>query len=364
MQIILLIVVIVVLIVVHELGHFVMAKLTGMRVDEFGIGYPPRALLLGKVGETEYTLNWIPFGGFVRIYGEDAGAAGLGLRAFSSKNNLQKALVLVAGITMNLVLAYALITASLVLGTPRALDASDVARAHDTALVVVGVLPGSPAATAGLLPGDAITSAVTAAGAWQAVDPKSFTDFVRAGGGTPIKLSLKRSGGEASVTATPLEGAIADDAARYALGIQVATVGIVPLSIGAALGEGARITGEATRLTAVGLVNFLYRMLTFSADLSGVSGPVGIAGVVGSAATQGLGSLLSIMAIISINLALINLIPIPALDGGRLLFVIIEGVTRRAIPPRGAQAFNGIGFAFLVLLMVVVTAHDIFKLVG
>src|SRR6185369_3824099 len=114
--------------------------------------------------------------------------------------------------------------------------------------------------------------------------------------------------------------------------------------------------------TAEGLLHFFYGVFTFSANLSQVSGPIGIAGAVGGASMQGLGYLFSIMAVISINLALINLLPVPALDGGRLLFVIIESVIRRPISPRVAQTINAVGFVFLLLLMVVVSAHDIFKL--
>jgi len=175
---------------------------------------------------------------------------------------------------------------------------------------------------------------------------------------------VKRDGHSVSINATPEAGVAASDPSRYALGVEVATIGVVPLGFGAAIVEGASLTWGATKLTAIGLWHFLYGVFTLSADLSQVAGPIGIAGVVGSASSQGLGDLLSIMAIISINLAIINLIPVPALDGGRLLFVIIESVIRRPIKPRIAQTVNAIGFAFLVLLMVVVTAHDIFKLVG
>ena len=123
MSIVIFIVVIVALIVVHEFGHFVVAKLAGMRVDEFGLGYPPRALTIAKVGETEYTLNWLPFGGFVKIYGEEIDAKEMDARAFNKKNRFLQALVLVAGIAMNLIFAYVLITSALITGTPRALTA-------------------------------------------------------------------------------------------------------------------------------------------------------------------------------------------------------------------------------------------------
>jgi regulator of sigma E protease len=360
-SILIFVVVIVALIVVHEFGHFVAAKLSGMRVDEFGLGYPPRALLLGKYGETEYTLNWIPFGGFVKIFGEDGGE---GSRAFATRPRILQAIVLIAGVAMNMVLAYTLITGALVSGTPRGLSDAELSTARNVELAVANVLPDSPAARSGILPGDSIISANDSVGEWRATDTKSFSEFVAASGGMEITLEVKHEGRLASLTATPAAGIVTYDPSRYALGVEVATIGVVPLSLGAAIVEGATLTWDTTVLTAYGLGHFFYGVFTLSADMSQVSGPIGIAGAVGSASAHGIGDLLSIVAVISINLALINLIPVPALDGGRLLFVLVESVIRRPIKPSFAQAVNAIGFVGLILLMVVVTAHDIFKLVG
>ncbi|HVB19708.1 MAG TPA: M50 family metallopeptidase [Candidatus Paceibacterota bacterium] len=362
MSILIFIVVIVVLIIVHEFGHFAAAKISGMRVDEFGLGYPPRALIITKRGETLYTINWLPFGGFVKIFGEDGEAAGP--RAFSRRPRIAQALVLLAGIAMNLLFAYVLITGALIAGTPRALSGTEVATAHNTQLAVASILPDTPAAAAGLLAGDVIVSAKDPTGQWRAADPESFSAFVAQSDGSAILLELERNGQIQTIKATPAEGVVANDPFRYALGVEVATIGVAPLSFGAAITEGASLTLSATMLTAVGLWHFFYGVFTLSANLSQVAGPVGIASVVGSASAQGIGDLLSIMALISINLALINLIPIPALDGGRLLFVIIESVIRRPIKPSVAHTINSIGFVFLVLLMVVVTAHDILKIIG
>ena len=367
MEILIFIVVIVALIVVHEFGHFVVAKWSGMRVDEFGLGYPPRAMIIGKIGETEYTLNWLPFGGFVKIFGEDPSFDKLGMpNSFSSKTRLAQALVLVAGVAMNLFFAYVLITGALVMGTPRALSENEVATAKNVELAVANVLPGSPAAQAGLLPGDVILSAEDGHNMLPETTPSAFTKFVSEGGSNKtITLSVRHSDGkETTLFARPIEGLIASDPSRPAIGVEVANIGVVPLSLGSAIVEGARLTWSATILTAVGLWHFFYGVFTLSADLSQVAGPVGIAGVVGTASMQGFGYLFSIMAIISINLALINLIPVPALDGGRLLFVIIESVIRRPIKASVAHAVNAVGFVFLILLMLVVTAHDIFRIVG
>ena len=366
MTILIFVAVIVALIVVHELGHFLAAKAVGMRVDEFGLGYPPRAWTIGKWGGTEYTLNWLPFGGFVKIYGEDG--EGSGVRAFAARPRVAQAFVLVAGITMNLLFAYVLITAALVSGTPRALAPDEIAGARNVSLAIASVLPGSPAARAGLAAGDSILDAKISSpsmiGEWRATDPKSFSDFVARSEGNPITLDVSHDGKAAALVATPATGAVISDPSRYALGVEVATVGVVPLGLGAALTEGASLTWGSIVLTAQGLAHFFYGVFTLSADWSQVSGPVGIAGAVGSASAQGFGDLLSLMAIVSINLALINLVPVPALDGGRLLFVLIEGALRRPLKPSVMRALNSISFAFLVLLMVVVTAHDIFRIVG
>jgi len=364
MSIVIFIVVIVALIVVHEFGHFVAAKLSGMRVDEFGLGYPPRAFTFAKKGETAYTLNWLPFGGFVKIYGENGEEGGISdPRSFSARPRILQAIVLVAGVTMNLLFAYVLITGALLLGTPRALSPEEIVSAHTVELAVASVLPSSPAEQAGLLPGDSIVSAHSAMSEWKDVDPKSFSTFIANSGGNSVVLTVKRNGEEQSLIAQPRTGLAITDQSRYALGVEVATIGTVSLSFIEALREGVALTWSATTMTVVGLLDFFYGIFTLSADLSQVAGPIGIAGVVGSASLQGVSYLLSIMAIISINLAIINLIPIPALDGGRLLFVIIESVIRRPIKASVTQAINGIGFLLLILLMLVVSVHDIFKIV-
>lgn len=365
MTILIFILVLVALIVVHEFGHYVAAKLSGMRVDEFGLGYPPKAYGK-KIGETEYTLNWLPFGGFVKIFGEDPeeGRAPAP-RSFTSKPRILQALVLVAGIAMNLAFAYLLITATLAMGTTRALTSEEALRASDAALAVASVLPESPASRAGLVPGDIIVSAESASGIYTGALPEEFTALVAKNeAGIPVTLEVKKDGVMREVTLTPESNVIAANPEKLALGVGLATVGTVAMPWWQAPIDGAIITWELTKETAIALVKFFGSIFTFTADLAQVSGPVGIAGAVGDASDNGLASLLTITALISINLALINLLPIPALDGGRLLFVIIEAIIRKPISPAFANAVNGIGFLALILLMLVVTASDIFKIVG
>lgn len=365
MSILIFILVLVALIVVHEFGHFVVAKLSGMRVDEFGIGYPPK-IWGKKFGGTEYTLNWLPFGGFVKIFGEDPepGAA-RDPKAFSSKPRILQAAVLVAGIAMNLFFAYLLITATLFLGTTRALTSEEAKSAPDAMLAVASVLPDSPAARAGLVQGDIILSVESVEGSYTGAEPERFTALVNENqAGIPVSLSVKHGAETKEIEVTPATNVIPGSPDRLALGVGLATIGTVSVSLFEAPLEGAILTWELTKQTAVALVHFFGGLFTFTADLSQVAGPVGIAGAVGDASSNGLASLLSITALISINLALINVLPVPALDGGRLLFVIIEAITRKPIKPSFANAFNTAGFALLILLMLVVTASDIFRIVS
>lgn len=363
MSILIFILVLVALIVVHELGHFIAAKLSGMRVDEFGLGYPPKAWGK-KIGETEYTLNWLPFGGFVKIYGEDPEPGMPALpRSFTSKPRVLQAAVLIAGIAMNLLFAYLLIALTLGLGTTRALTDEEAALAPDAVLAVASVLKDSPAEEAGLVPGDLIIAGASEDGSFEGADSSSFTAFVDEA--ETLTLTVRDlSGAERAVEVAPREGIIPAEPTRAALGVGLSAVGTVAVPLWEAPIEGAVITWELTKQTAIALVAFFGSIFTLSADLAQVSGPVGIAGAVGNASESGLASLLTITALISINLALINLLPIPALDGGRLLFVAIEAVIRRPIPPTFANAVNGIGFLALIALMLVVTASDIFKIVG
>ena len=369
-EILIFLVVIIVLVLVHELGHLIVAKVSGMRVDEFGFGFPPRALTLGKMGETEITLNWIPLGGFVRIYGED-GVTGEGVtdtaRAFSSRPRILQALVLLAGVAMNVLLAYVLIVGSLVVGNQQELEYGHEGTATHIHMAFAQVRPGSPADKAGLKSGDIVTNSVIREGAlgigYNGTNPVGLMTLIGTDANlSPMIFSVERNSKPLTITVVPQKNIIAGSPNQPAIGVSIVEIGIVKTPLLQSFTDGFTVLGNMTTSIAGGLYDLLKGIVTFKADLSQVAGPVGIVGIVGQATATGFGELLSLTALVSINLAIINLIPIPALDGGRLLFVIIEAIIRRPLNAKIAERVNMVGFGLLLLLMFVVTAHDIFRL--
>lgn len=364
MSILIFIVILVVLILAHEFGHFIAAKRTGVRVDEFGIGFPPR-LYGRKVGETEYTLNAIPFGGFVKIFGEDpASVAADSLdsgRSMAAKPRLVQASIIAAGVAFNVILAWLLLSLGFGIGMPTSAESIPAgARFKNPELTITAVLPDSPAAQAGLKPGDRIRSLT--AGEKRIVDPtaEEVQEFVAAHAGTPVDISFRRGDEFKDIDITPAAGVVAD---RPAVGIALDLIGTATLPPHRALWEGAKTTADLTALTAVGIAQFFKTLFIGAASFDEVLGPVGIVktGIVGSAIEFGFVHVLMLASIISINLAIINLIPFPALDGGRLLFLLIEGIKRSPINPKIITAANGAGFVLLLILMVLITYHDIIR---
>ncbi len=361
MSILIFIVMLVVLIVGHEYGHLIVAKLSGMKVPEFGIGFPPR--LFGKrIGETEYTVNALPFGGFVKIVGEDDADLD-DPRAFHKRPKILQAATLFAGPFSNILMGLVLSTAAFMIGVPAATgDPAYTPYIHGASVVVAEVIPGSPAEHAGLKEGDRIVS-VSAAGKTTAVAmPDDVTSAVN-GISTPVTLAVERAGKDLSFTMTPATNVVPDDPSRLAIGIGPLTVGTLSYPIGKAFVAGVQDTYDQTKTILGGLFSLVGQAFQWKADLSGLAGPVGIVSLVGTAAGFGFGSLLSFAALISVNLGIVNLLPFPALDGGRLAFLAYEAVTRRRIPAKVADGLNIGGFAILIILMIAITAHDIWRLV-
>ena len=348
------------LIIVHELGHFIVAKICRVRVDEFGVGYPPRAFTFGKIGETEYTLNWIPFGGFVRLFG-DEGEDRHGRGSLVDAARWKQALILVAGVAMNAIAGWALFTGALHAGIPRVVEAAEPDQS--VRLLVADVVAGSPAASAGIAPGDEILAMRDAKGVeLVALTPEAVSDFVRARGGTAIVVSFLHAGATTTASIIPAHAVIPDAAGRPAFGVALALVSDESLPWGQAAKEALTSTGNAFRTVAGSLWTMLKDTLRGAPDLSEVVGPLGLVQVVGAASQNGLGNILALAGFISINLAIINLIPIPALDGGRLVLLGIEAVRRRNAPRLAVQILNVFGILLIALLMITVTYNDIVRL--
>lgn len=353
------------LILVHEFGHFIVAKKFGVRVDEFGLGFPPK--LFGKMYKgTLYSLNAIPFGGFVKIFGEDPHTEIVSEEdkstSFYYKPKWIQASVLVAGVTFNILFAWLLISLGFMIGLPSPVEHSGLGEVKDIRLVITEVLPSTPAEKAGLKSGDTIVSVssghIKLFG--DGLTPENVGHTIGESSTRNIELGYSR--GNTGITTVSIEPEINTSSGKKMIGIAMDEIGILKLPLHLALIEGARTTYLLTENTVIGTGQFLYGILVFQSDFSQVAGPVGIAGIVGDATSLGFVYLLSLVAVISINLAIINLLPIPALDGGRLLFVLIEVIRRRPISPTFVRTASIISFGFLILLTVLITGHDIFRL--
>ncbi len=363
MGILLFFLILAILVLSHEFGHFIVAKWSGVRVDEFGLGFPPR--LFGvKKGETLYSINAVPFGGFVKIFGEDACKEPLTdeekKRSLSFQSKKVQAAVIVAGVFFNFLLAWALISGGLVLGLPTPVG-EELAGAvfEDTRLIITSVKEASPAAAARLKAGDNIINLKSGEKILENPTDDKARTFIAESGGNPITFTYLRNGVSMQTILSAKEGVVPD---KLAIGVSMEMVGIMSLPFFQAIWHGLRQTVELSVYTTISILAFIKALFVGQAGLSSVSGPVGIVGLVGDASSLGFVYLLSLTAIISINLAVLNLVPFPALDGGRLLFVFIEYLKGSPIKPSVANAMNAIGFGLLLFLMFLVTYNDILKL--
>ncbi|HCB35430.1 MAG: RIP metalloprotease RseP [Candidatus Taylorbacteria bacterium RIFCSPHIGHO2_02_49_25] len=392
MTIILFLIILGLLVFVHEFGHFISAKWAGIRVDEFAIGFPPR--VFGKrVGETEYNINLIPFGGYVKIFGEDGdeNADSRGFKArinadsaaasplpkgvpysdtarvvlkdhacrFTSKSRFVQGIVLASGVLGNIVFAWLLLSLNFVSGVPSATEGRYAAHVQNPELMIVSVVPGSPAETAGLRSGDAVIAIEEDGKRFEGVDAAEAGNFIGASKDA-IVIFYERNEETGNISVLPKEGIVEG---KRAVGVSLETVGEVRFGLFRAFFEGGLMTVDLVREVTVGLVGFLKQAVLGRANLDAVTGPLGIASLVGEARVLGMTYLLSFTAFISVNLAVINLLPVPALDGGRLLFLFIEAIIRRPIPSKFTRAMNSAGFVLLIFFMLFITYRDIVRLV-
>lgn len=340
------------LVFVHELGHFVMAKRMGMKVEEFGFGFPPRLWGI-KRGETIYSINWIPLGGFVKIKGESGDQAD-DSDSFASKKAWQRFVVLIAGVVMNLVLAAVLFSIGYMIGLPSVIDdtLSSSARVLDQEITIVQVLEGSPAAEGGVMAGDTML----ALDGQHVIDDEQARAYFADRGEQGVEVLVEGENGEQrsiSLTSSYLE-----EVETTGVGMAFVSTGLVSYPFFQSIGHGVATTYQFTVeiLKAFGgIIRDLVVTQEVGVDLSG---PVGIAVMTGQVAAMGIVYLLQFTAVLSINLAIINVLPFPALDGGRILFLFIEKIRGRAVNEKIEIAAHNLGFIFLMVLIVLVTYKD------
>jgi regulator of sigma E protease len=363
MSIIIFLVILLVLVVSHEFGHFIVAKKCGMRVDEFSFGFPPKLFGIKK-GETSYNFNALPFGGYVKIFGENPNEESISgsdsKRSFVNKPRRIQAIVLLAGVAMNFLVAWMLLSVGFMSGLPTSSGATPAGSVlANQFLTVISVVSSSPAEKAGFKIGDKIILLKSGSDMTETPSAESVQYFIKRHNGENIKISLIRAKELKQLDVIP---EINKASNTPMIGISMDVIGTLKLPIHKAVWEGLKLSSDLFIGTIKGFYTLIHDGLTGHGDLSAISGPVGIVGVVGDAAKFGFIYLLSFTALISINLAVINLIPFPALDGGRLLFLLIEKIKGSRIKPEVANLANMIGFGILMLLMAVITYHDIIKL--
>jgi regulator of sigma E protease len=341
------------IVVIHEFGHFAAARSCGVLVEEFAIGMGP-VLLKKKVGETLYSLRAVPIGGFCKMLGEDA--ASEDARSFSGKPARQKALILVAGAAMNFVLAFVIfLVGALAQGF--------------TVPQVRSLVEGSPAEEAGLLPGDRITR-------MNGVAIRIYEDFMfemSSANGSPIELEFKRGGEKLQTAVVPY---LDPESQSYKVGFMVAAKngifakpieGIEKAGIAETIGQSFHMIGFFVRATVIGLV----RLVGGKLNIGEMSGPIGIVTVIGDTykATESVSlgdrilTMLQLCGFLSANLGVFNLLPLPALDGGRLVFVLFEAIRRKPVPADKEGIVHLVGFVLLLIFAAFIAVSDIQKII-
>lgn len=348
------------LIIIHELGHFIVAKRFGVRVDEFGIGLPPR-LFGKKFGETLYSINLIPFGAFVRVYGEEGGVEGA--HSFSDKPIWQRALILLAGVIAFWIVGIILLSIVFNMGIAVPLADNDVAFSTEHTVTVLQVASDSPADQAGIMVKDIIVEFYSPEKDIRSPIYKvsEIQEMTEKHIGENVFLTIKR-GGETFDTEIFLRESPPEDEGIMGVALSRSTFRSYPFF--QAIGKGIVYTGELTKMIVIGLKDLVVSWMGGKELPEGtqVVGPIGVGSLAVNATKMGVSYFLQFMAMISIYLAVFNLLPIPALDGGKLLFLLIEKIKGSPVDPKKEQIITVVFFMLLLGLMVFVTIKDIIRL--
>jgi regulator of sigma E protease len=347
------------------------ARRFGIRAEEFGFGFPPRGVGIYKNDQgkwkivwgakevkdcptTVYSLNWIPMGGFVKIKGED-GEFETDADSFSGKKIWQRAVVLAAGVSMNVILAIVLISFGLMIGMPQDLESlAPGAKVDSRQIQVIHVLPNTPANQAGLVVGDSIVS----------INGQIFSTyqelqkFVDNNTGKNLVYQIKHEG---QVKDYPITPELMKETGKGGIGVALVETGIVRYPWYRAVWQGTKTTFELIGLIFTAFFELFRSLIMGKGVTAEVAGPVGIASLTGQAARMGFIYLLQFAALLSLNLAIINILPFPALDGGRILFLIIEKFKGGPVKKEVEGVIHNIGFALLMVLVTIVTFRDVLK---
>ncbi|MDD5750535.1 MAG: M50 family metallopeptidase [Candidatus Pacebacteria bacterium] len=342
----------------HELGHFLLARKFGVKVEEFGIGYPPK-IWGKKFGETLYSLNLLPFGAFVRILGDED--ASDNEQSFSKKPVWQRALILLGGVVSFWLVAFLIFAFIIgVGGVPTAITDDFSQTGVNTYVQIYQVSPDSPAFTAGLKAGDTIVRLRVADYELQTYKTAEVQDFIAGHKGEEITVYLRRGQQNLEITAMPR---VNPPQGEGAMGVALVRVADLKYAWYQAPVQAAKLTAQQTVAIPAATVKAVKEKINGSKD-SGLQfvGPIGMGQIMGQAMNQGWGNYLTLIAMISIWMALFNVLPVPALDGGRLLFLAIELIKRKPVDHKLEQRITATFFFLMIALMAVVSIKDIIRL--
>ncbi len=361
-----------VLVLSHEFGHFIAAKKSGMRVYEFGFGFPPRAFgwyrdpltkkikFVGSKFDREsapspatiYSINWLPLGGFVQMKGEND-ANNTSSDSFAAQKVWKRAITLSAGVVMNILVAMVLLSIGYMMGLPQATnDMEDASSIKDRRTEIIQIIAGKPAAIAGLVNGDVIVSV----GDINNPRLKELQKYVNDHQSEEIAVTIKR--GEEVFTKN-IKPAIYADTGKAGLGVGIAEIGTVQYPWYRAIYYGVTDTFWYLKEILLAFYTLISGLFAGAGTGEAVAGPVGIAMMTGRVARLGLAYLIQFTAMLSLNLAIFNILPLPALDGGRLLFLLIGKIKGTPVNPKWEQIIHSVGFSLLLLLVLVVTIKDL-----
>lgn len=347
------------LLVIHEFGHFIIAKKCGVKVEEFGVGYPPR-LFGKKIGETIYSINLIPFGAFVRVKGE-IGEEGSGdledYRSFSNRPMWQRMLIVLGGVLSFWIVSMILLSLiSGVWGMPTAVSDQEE-NLEDPRVQIVGVAKDSPADQSGIEVGDTILSIETSNKTFEDIEKLSeVQQVVGSYKGEELSLGIKRGNEVKDISIVPR---IDFPEEEGPMGVALARIALKKSPWYKAPFEGIRLTGVMTLSVLEGWVMAIKDVFGVEELPSGVNlemrGPVGIFGLLTEYFEMGINYFLYLVSLIAVALALANILPIPALDGGKIVFLAVEAVRGKPVSPKFEQKISSFFFVILILLLIYVT---------